>query len=206
MENYELNAKLQQKKNALRKELASRGILQKGGDNKFDGYKYFSEAQYKMLFTDLFSKHNLELDSSVDEVVEFTGTQKMPFGRRVKMSFTLTDIETGFQKTTQSSGEGTDKGDKAVYKAMTGALKYFFANTFIVATGDEAEKESDDSTPTHITKQDADIIRAKYGQNLTKLLENRGLVRLEDMSYEDAKELIDELKKIAKQKQVEFNG
>ena len=51
----ELNAKLQQKKNKLRKELAEQGILKRSGENNFDHYSYFSEAQYKALFTKLFS-------------------------------------------------------------------------------------------------------------------------------------------------------
>lgn len=194
-----LNAQLQQKKNALRKELAKRGILKKGGKNEFDGYRYFSEAQYKDLFTELFSQFGLELSTSVKSVDEFTGTQKMPFGRRVEMDFRLHDIDTGYSESTSSFGEGTDKGDKAIYKAMTGALKYFFANTFIVATGDEAEKDSDDSEPTHITKDDAQIIKSVYKDKLPTLLEARGLDKLESMSYEDGKKLVEDLKKKAKQ-------
>ena len=54
----ELNAKLQKKKNALRKELKEKGVLKKGATNEFDKYKYFSEAQYKELFTELFSNKN----------------------------------------------------------------------------------------------------------------------------------------------------
>ena len=50
----ELNAKLQKKKNALRKDLKEKGILKKGKLNEFDNYQYFSEAQYKELFTELF--------------------------------------------------------------------------------------------------------------------------------------------------------
>ena len=50
----ELNAKLQQKKNLLRKSLKAKGVLKKGATNTFDKYSYFSEAQYKELFTELF--------------------------------------------------------------------------------------------------------------------------------------------------------
>ena len=57
----ELNAKLQTKKNALRKELQKKGILKREGHNDYDNYKYFSEAQYKELFTELFSKSGLEM-------------------------------------------------------------------------------------------------------------------------------------------------
>ena len=62
-----------------------------------------------------------------------------------KLNFILTDIETGFYEVTTITGEGIDKGDKAGYKAYTGALKYYLANTFMVATGDDPEKES----PSH---------------------------------------------------------
>ena len=57
----EFNAKLQQKKNELRKELKEKGVLKKGATNEYDKYNYFSEAQYKELFTELFSKYKLEL-------------------------------------------------------------------------------------------------------------------------------------------------
>lgn len=197
----ELNAKLQSKKNEIRKELAEKGVLQRGAVNTFDRYKYFSEAQYKELFTGLLSSKGIELTTSVIDVVEFTGTEKMPFGRRITMEIKLTDIETGFSESSLSLGEGTDKGDKAIYKAMTGALKYFFANNFIVATGDDPEKDSEDTEPTHITKDDMDIIEKQYGARIADLLESRGLTALKEMSYKDGRKLVDELRAIAKKKQ-----
>lgn len=195
---FELNAKLQQKKNLVRKELAKKGILKRGAENEFDKYKYFSESQYKQLFTELFSNNGLELTTSIVEVFEFSGTQKMPFGRRVEMSIKLTDIETGFGETSITVGEGTDKGDKAIYKAMTGALKYYFADNFIVATGDDPETESGDGVPLMITKIHADTIKSVYKDKLPQLLEARGLAKIEDMPYEDGAKLVEEL--IAKRK------
>lgn len=140
----ELNAKLQQKKNAVRKSLKERGVLKREGVNTFDKYKYFSEAQYKTLFTELLSEHGLEI--KFDEIAydTFEGTAKQSNGRMPKLVFTLIDIDTGFYEDTTITGEGMDKGDKAGYKAYTGALKYFFADTFLVATGDDPETESPD--------------------------------------------------------------
>lgn len=140
--NMELNAKLQQKKNALRKELAEIGTVAKEGVNQYDKYKYMSEAQYKKLFTGLFSKHSLELKFTELEYGSYTADGKQPNGRLPKIQFTLFDIETGFGEDTVITGEGLDKGDKAGYKAYTGALKYFLADTFMVATGDDPETES----------------------------------------------------------------
>lgn len=141
---FELNAKLQRKKNALRKALKEKGVLQKGGTNQYDKYKYFSEAQYKELFTELFSENGLELKFTELEYATFDGPEKQANGRMPRIQFTLFDIETGFGEDTVITGEGIDKGDKAGYKAYTGALKYYLANTFMVATGDDPEKDSPD--------------------------------------------------------------
>ena len=69
-----LNAKLQKKKNALRKALKEKGVLKKGGVNDYDKYSYFSEAQYKELFTELFSNAGLELSFNEVEYNTFTGS------------------------------------------------------------------------------------------------------------------------------------
>ena len=113
----------------------------------FDGkeYKYFSEAQYKELFTELMSEAKLELKFEEIDYLTFDGPEKQANGRMPKLEFTLFDTETGFFETTHITGEGIDKGDKAGYKAYTGALKYYLANTFMVATGDDPEKDSPDN-------------------------------------------------------------
>ena len=43
------------------------------------------------------------------------------------------------------AGEGADAGDKAPYKAMTGALKYALLQSFLLGTGDDPEDERADS-------------------------------------------------------------
>ena len=166
-----LNAKLQKKKNALRKALKEKGVLKKGGTNTFDKYSYFSEAQYKELFTELFSDAGLELSFNVVEYNTFTGSEKQANGRMPRLTFILTDVDTGFYEETTITGEGIDKGDKAGYKAYTGALKYYLANTFMVATGDDPEKES----PSH-TMNDKQEKKAtdKQLELMRKIAEDQG--------------------------------
>ena len=139
---FEMNAKLQQKKNAVRKALKEKGVLKKEGNNTFDKYSYFSEAQYKLLFTELFADNGIEMKFTELSYDTFEGSEKQSNGRMPKLRFSLIDIDTGFFEETDITGEGIDKGDKAGYKAYTGALKYFLANTFMVATGDDPETES----------------------------------------------------------------
>ena len=199
-----LNAKLQQKKNALRKELKEKGILKKDKTNEFDHYSYFSEAGYKDLFTDLFSKHGLEIKFNENEYGMFeTNSDKQPNGRLPKLTFRLFDIDTGFYEDTDITGEGIDKGDKAGYKAYTGALKYYLADTFMVATGDDPETESPEATGNKKSgKQDGKKaspkqveILAKYykGETLDKVLEYNGIEKLEDISSAKASELISKI-------------
>lgn len=196
----ELNAKLQQKKNSLRKELKERGVLKKGGKNDFDHYTYFSEAQYKELFTELFSKYGLELNFNEISYEMFEGTEKQSNGRLAKVEFELIDIESGFSETSVITGEGIDKGDKAGYKAYTGALKYYLADKFMVATGDDAEKDSpsekmnDVKTRKASPKQVEVLAKVYQGENLTKLLQLCKIERLEDMTMDKASELIGKLK------------
>ena len=197
----ELNAKLQAKKNALRKDLKSKGILKKGGQNDFDHYSYFSEAQYKELFTELFSKNNLELKFSELEYNTFEGSGKNCNGRMTRLEFFLYDVETGFFETTVITGEGMDKGDKAGYKAYTGAVKYYLADTFLVATGDDAEKESPAENMNTKSERKASpkqielLLHYYTGENLDKLLQANNISKIEDLSMQTASNIISKIKR-----------
>jgi hypothetical protein len=197
-----LNAKLQNKKNALRKMLREKGVLKKGGNNTYSKYTYFTEAQYKELFTELFSEVGLELKFTELEYITFH-TDKAN-GRMPRLMFTLMDIDTGYGEETIITGEGLDTGDKAGYKAYTGALKYYLANTFMVATGDDPEKESPTAKTGEkkATPHQLDFLRAKYqGENYDKLLKANNLARLEDMTMQQASNIIDKWKKAAEKKE-----
>lgn len=201
-----MNAKLQQKKNALRKALKEKGVLKKGERNDYDKYNYFSEAQYKALFTELFSDHGLELKFTELEYQTFDGPEKQANGRMPRLQFTLMDIDTGFGEDTVITGEGIDKGDKAGYKAYTGALKYYLANTFMVATGDDPEKDSPDTKMNDKKERKASpkqiemLSRFYKGDKLEALLQFNGIEKLEDMPMEKASNLITKITKMGEKK------
>ena len=214
----DMNAKLQRKKNNLRKALAKKGMLKREGDNNFDKYKYFSEAQYKLLFTELFSEAGLELKFTEASYQECEGTEKQRFGRRIKLIFTLMDTETGYGEESVITGEAFDKGDKAGYKAYTGAYKYYLASTFGVATGDDPEKPDKEvqaqpqtaaQKPTQSAAQKQTKVQASgvkatpnqiailkrvyTGENMTKLLKKCGVENVEDIPAAKASDLITKL-------------
>lgn len=205
----ELNAKLQAKKNALRKALKEKGVLKKGATNSFDNYSYFSEAQYKELFTELLSDNGLELKFTELEYSTFEGTEKQANGRMPKLEFSLIDVATGFFETTVITGEGIDKGDKAGYKAYTGALKYFLADTFMVATGDDPEKDSPDNKMNNkkpsgagkaagngkaTPKQIEMIKKIVDDEKYPAMLEYYKVTKFEDLTIEQASEIISKKK------------
>ena len=194
----DLNAKLQTKKNALRKALKEKGVLKKCGKNDYDHYSYFSEAQYKELFTELFSNAKLELSFNELEYNTFTGSEKQANGRMPRLEFILTDIETGFYEVTTITGEGIDKGDKAGYKAYTGALKYYLANTFMVATGDDPEKDSPSHTMNTKQEKKASAKQIELLKSLVKdipaMLEYYKVDKIEDLTVQQASETISKLK------------
>lgn len=194
----ELNAKLQQKKNALRKALKSKGVLKKGGKNDYDHYSYFSEAQYKELFTELFTDAGLELSFTELEYNTFTGSEKQANGRMPKLKFILTDIDTGFFEETIITGEGIDKGDKAGYKAYTGALKYFLANKFMVATGDDPEKDSPSYTMNTKQEKKASAKQVELLKDLVNdipaMLNYYKVNAIEELTVKQASEVISKLK------------
>lgn len=189
-EELSLNAKLQQKKNQLRKMLKEKGVLKKGGRNEFSKYSYFSEAQYKELFTELFSEVGLELRFTELDYAIYDGGKNN--GRMPKLQFTLMDIETGYGEDTVITGEGQDTGDKAGYKAYTGAVKYYLANTFLVATGDDPEKDSPNGKAVpRATAEQIKFLEERYkDDNLVKLLKANGIKNLKEMPEEKARELI----------------
>jgi hypothetical protein len=197
-----LNAKLQMKKNALRKALKEKGVLKKGGVNEYSKYSYFTEAQYKELFTELFSEVGLELKFTEIEYATFDAGKSN--GRMPKLQFTLMDIDTGYGEETVITGEGLDTGDKAGYKAYTGALKYYLANTFMVATGDDPEKDTPNvkTGEKKATPNQIEFLRARYqGENREKLLKANNLEKIEDISAAKASEIIEKWKKAAEKKE-----
>lgn len=198
----ELNAQLQAKKNSLRQMLKEKGILKREGNNTYDKYKYFSEAQYKQLFTELFSVAKLELSFTELDYATFEGSEKQANGRMPKLEFKLTDVDTGFYETTVITGEGIDKGDKAGYKAYTGAIKYYLANTFLVATGNDPETESPEytmnnktaksMTDTKATEKQINMIR-KLADEKGQVLDEEALAKLTMKTASDTIEYLNKL-------------
>lgn len=117
--------------------LAEVGRVPKNGFNDFHKYHYVMEADLLDAVRDKLSQRGVFVFASVDEVTK-DGTLTT-----AKMTFTFADGETGETFAVHAYGTGDDKADKGVYKAITGATKYFVMKNFLVPTGDDPEGDTD---------------------------------------------------------------
>jgi len=91
--------------------------------------------------------------------------------RLVQAVFCFTHAPSGTFIDVESLGEGADPGDKAIGKALTGALKYALRQALLISTGDDPDQTSSDvqerpqRAPAVITTGDpASIIRSLEAQ------------------------------------------
>lgn len=127
----------------IREVAASLGRIKKGGRNKAQDYEYVQEADV----TDAVRTKALEKGLLIESEPEEIKLREIPRQNggvmtiaRVRMWFRLTDLDTGTYLDRWYIGEGSDTLDKAIYKGMTGARKYFLLHVFMLASGDDPEK------------------------------------------------------------------
>ena len=121
-----------------------RGV-EKTGRNSFHKYDYVTENDLlNAVVPGLEENGVMVFTSTVQQSIIETETKKgdLEFMTVVTTAHTFIDGETGAQMTVYSQGQGSDKGDKGVYKAITGSNKYFLYKSFLKAAGDDPEADS----------------------------------------------------------------
>ena len=151
------------------------------------------------MFTELFSEYGIELYVTEDEYKSFDGSDKQPFGRIVTLACTLIDIDTGYGETSRHTGEGLDRGDKAGYKATTGALKKFLSSTFLVATKDDPERDDD------YTSKKKNVTKTAPKQNELGTITKGQIAIIKTLFKESKDELINMMVPYKKKKIEELN-
>lgn len=114
------------------------GRVAKRGYNQHFKYEYVTEADLADEIRPLMAKYNVAvIPSVVSTSVEANNVTI------VQMTFTVIDGDTGEKETSSFFGAGQDKADKGIYKAITGAMKYWMYKTFVISTGDDPEVDND---------------------------------------------------------------
>ena len=118
----------------------------KSGKNDFDHYSYAMLQDYIEVVREPMSENGLSVTYSVTKLERLTDRQTSKGGveRVVQVEITATlRHESGECLDFVSYGEGQDRSDKAIYKAITGCKKYLLANIFNIPTTDDPEGDSD---------------------------------------------------------------
>ncbi|MGO9603981.1 MAG: ERF family protein [Candidatus Binataceae bacterium] len=187
------------------------GYVQKRGHNERFNYSYVTAADIAGAIGDLLAELGVIVIPRLEEISYESAAARGDAVRmaRVVMAYSFSDVESGEEIVAKVAGQGLDSGDKAPYKAMTGALKYALLQSFLLATGDDPEDERPDarySTGNHERPISADEIRTlktlidETGTDLERVLAYYKVASLEAMteaSYRRAVEVLN--RKLAKQ-------
>lgn len=131
-------------------------VVGKNGRNNFHKYDYVTEADVTEAAKQKFIENNILLTARVNGVRE----TKNPEIVEAVMIFTLVDLDSGEEESYTFSGFGQDKGDKNIYKAYTGAFKYFLMKNLMI--GSDADPEHDGETQPKKAKKltNGDVLKA----------------------------------------------
>lgn len=125
------------------------GYVAKTGTNAAQGYKFVQASAVADKVREQLSKLNVSMTpTSIDVISEGLTPSGKQALLTLRFTWTLTDGDSGETISFQSVGTGADSGDKAAYKAATGALKYALLTGFLIPTGDDPE--ADASTDTQV--------------------------------------------------------
>jgi hypothetical protein len=182
---------LRQKLAQVRREVS---YIRKRGRNDAQDYSYAMAADIAGAIGDrlaalnvILGRRNLSIKRS--ERQHGQGAETVV---EVTLDYQFIDGDSDEVLSVPSYGEGRDIGDKAPYKALTGALKYALIQTFLIATGDDPEEEGPEaggvggrrSEPV-ISAEEVRTLKElveQSGAELDRMLEYFGRPRLEDMT------------------------
>lgn len=130
---------------ALHNVMAKVTYVQKGSENKFHGYKYVSEADLLEKLRPALIEEGLILIPSVEMVRPMDEHGNTVVDMKYEIVHKDGDI---WPHLIRVAGCGNDRskngtvGDKGLYKAITGANKYFLFKLFQIETGDDPERDT----------------------------------------------------------------
>lgn len=145
--------------------------VEKGGKNTAQNYKYVKEADVSDSARKLLAKHGVFCLPSVEDITEREYQTKNGATMnlvRVKVRYTFINADNPAElMAVIHFGDGSDSGDKALYKALTGCHKYMLMRTFCIGSEDDPETNHEErgaiSRPAQQpAKQPQNIVRGNF--------------------------------------------
>ncbi len=183
------------------------GYVQKRGHNERFNYSYVTAADIAGSVGDILAELGVVVIPRLEEISYESATGRGEATRmaRVVMAYTFADVDSGEEIIAKVAGQGLDPGDKAPYKAMTGALKYALLQSFLLATGDDPEDERADARTNPERLISAEEIRelekliAETGTELERVLAYYKVASLGEMTETNYRRAVEVLnRKLAK--------
>jgi hypothetical protein len=138
---------------AMAQTLEQVGRVAKNGRNDFHGYDYALESDIMDAVRGALADNDIAIFPSVVDVETTTVKERNRDAQLVTVKMNIMIVHASGQHMTVSwRGQGVDSGDKAYYKAYTGAMKYFLLKTFLISTGDDPEATDAHGEPTRGAK------------------------------------------------------
>jgi hypothetical protein len=147
------------------------GYVQKRGHNERYNYNYVTAADLAGSVGDILAELGVVVIPQLQSISTETPRSSSERIARIVMNYRFVDARSGEELTVRVAGEGADAGDKAPYKAMTGALKYALLQSFLLATGDDPEDERADSRAALGSER---VITPEQVRELQGLIEETG--------------------------------
>lgn len=156
---------------AMNEVMKAVGYVQKTGKNTFHGYRYAGEGELLAALRPHMVEHGLILIPTVE------GEERRDEDGNVFLTVSYSLAHTSgevWPHAIRYVGCGNDfspktnrHGDKGVYKALTGANKYALFKLFQIETGDDAEKDSNESGKTHQRRETPAPRRSEATPNIS---------------------------------------
>ncbi len=199
--------------------LSDVGAVGKDGQNTFDKYKYRSIDAVMNAMHPAMAKHGVfvtpeVLEQSREERTSKNGGALIYSITKVKYTFYTAD---GSSVTATVIGEGMDKGDKSMNKAMSAAFKYALFQVFCIPTEEFVDSETGSPEPKPRSQIDEDAKFAaqafatinkvyKSPEKLKSIAEHYGKEKVTDLSVDDLRDFMSSLEgKISSKKEEKEN-
>lgn len=142
---------------AISKEL---GAIAKSGHNKEQGYDFIEYAEVSGKMRELFDKHGIAIYPHVEQIIQ-ADTVESKYGKTgyhiiIQMRFLIINADDTSDQIERSwMGEATDYGDKAVNKAETSGVKYFYMRLFNISEKGDKYNDPDGQDNSSKSKKPA---------------------------------------------------
>jgi len=190
--------------------------ISKDATNDFHKYKYASAENMITTVRESMIKHGLVIGGCTCDSVQAVDNNIMV----TIIQYQITDVETGNKAYFTIPCEGQDKGDKAIYKALTGGMKYFLRTAFMIPMEDDPEKSSVPRNNTKVSQNGTppkDDEKAKIIKNINSIyadLINGGykptdgqkklMTTLSSGSMASLNTVLNQVKKIASEQSIDY--